>query len=66
MLNIDGQPHNADWTKQSWDLPPYRSEKFMKQLERMDMTLEQFRKLPVYRHAVRKGLIDEEEDSWIG
>jgi len=58
--------HNADWTKKSWDLPPYKSEEFLKGLERMDMTLEQFKKLPVYKHAVSRGLIDEESDEWVG
>ena len=66
MLNIDGQLHNADWTKQSWDLPPYKSDKFMNQLEKNDMTLEEFKKLPVYQHAVRNGLIDGEKDKWTG
>ncbi len=30
------------------------------------MTLEQFKKLPVYQNAVSRGLIDEESDEWIG
>ena len=66
MFNIDAQLHNADWTKQSWDLPPYKSKEFMNQLERTNMSLEDFKKLPVYKHAVRNGLIDDEKDLWIG
>lgn len=61
-VNIDGAQHNADWTKQTWDLPPYKSEEFMKLLR--NKTLEDFRKLPVYKHAVRKGLIVDDE--WVG
>ena len=66
MFNIDGQVHNADWTKQSWDLPAYKSEKFMNQLEANVMILKEFKKLTLYQHAVRNGLIDGEKDEWIG
>jgi len=64
MLNIDAQLHNADWTKQSWDLPPYKSEEFMEHLENTGMTLEHFRTLPVYEFAVDNGLIVDDE--WVG
>ncbi|KAF1085040.1 hypothetical protein SPSYN_01176 [Sporotomaculum syntrophicum] len=61
---IDCDLHNADWTKISWDLPAYKSEEFMDYLRISQMTLEDFRKLPVYKHAVRKGLIIDDE--WQG
>ena len=64
MFNIDAQLHNADWTKQSWDLPPYKSEEFMEALDDMDMTLEHFKTLPVYKHAVRQEKIVDDE--WVG
>ena len=64
MLNIDAQLHNADWTKQSWDLPPYKSEEFMEKLDNMDMSLEHFKTLPVYEFAVENGII--EDDEWVG
>jgi hypothetical protein len=61
IILLDKELHNADWTKQSWNLPPYKSEEFMKQLKLNGMTLENFKKLPVYKWAVRKGLIVNDE-----
>ncbi len=61
-LNID-QGQNADWTKQTWDLPPYKSKEFMTFLERAKQTLEQFKQLLVYKKAVRKGRI--KNDKWV-
>ena len=63
-FNIDAQPHNADWTKHNWRLPPYKSEKFMDYLERTGMTLEEFRQLPIYKFAVENGKIVDDE--WVG
>jgi hypothetical protein len=60
IINIDADPFNADWIKQSWDLPPYKSEEFMKSFPDLD----KFRKLPVYKMAVAKGLILNDE--WVG
>ena len=57
VVSIDADLHNADWTKQSWDLPPYRSPEFMQQFP----DLEAFRKRPIYQHAVDQGLIMDDE-----
>lgn len=51
---------DADWCKQSWDLPPYKSPEFLEAFP----DLAAFRKLPVYAHAVANGLIGGDE--WIG
>ena len=63
MICPDANVQNADWTKQSWDLPPYKSPEFLGLLERLGMTLEQFKELPVYHHAVRTGKIVN--DIWV-
>ena len=60
----DADPMNADWTKRTWDLPPYKSKEFMRSLQSWGTTLEEFRKLPVYVFAVRKGVIVDDE--WVG
>lgn len=52
-LVVDDGLENADWTKQSWDLPPYKSEEF----NSVVTDLEGFKKTPVYANAVKKGLI---------
>ena len=66
MITIcpDASPDNADWTKQSWDLPPYGSAEFEQHLLNSDITLEHFKTLSVYRFAVQKGLIVD--DQWTG
>lgn len=64
MINIDADPRNQDWTKRTWDLPPYKSEEFNRFLAAQEMSLEQFRKLPVYEFAIDKGLI--KNDTWVG
>jgi len=64
MLNIDARLDNADWCKHAWDLPAYKSESFMSLLESCGVSLEDFKKLPVYRHAVAKELIVRDE--WKG
>lgn len=61
-INVDANPLNADWTKRTWDLPPYKSKQFMRLLK--GSTLEDFRKLPVYLFAVEKGVIVDDE--WVG
>jgi 8-oxo-dGTP pyrophosphatase MutT (NUDIX family) len=61
-ISPDADLHNADWTKQSWDLPPYKSPDFMQQMQEED--LEHFRQTPVYKHAVEAGLITNDE--WTG
>ena len=59
ILNIDADLSNADWTKQSWDLPKYKSKEFMDWLKFSGMTLAQFKTLPVYKLAVQSGKIKE-------
>ena len=59
-ISVDEDLENSDWTKQGWDLPPYRSAAFMA----MHPDLEHFKTLPVYKHAVAKGLIHDDE--WVG
>jgi len=59
MFNIDADLDNADWTKQGWDLPPYKSKAFMEQLKFMGMALADFKKLPVYKYAKAQGKIKE-------
>ena len=59
VLNIDANLENADWTKQSWDLPKYKSKEFMDWLESSEMTLAQFKKLPVYNLNLANGNIKE-------
>jgi len=49
VLNIDADLENADWTKQTWDLPKYKSDEFIEWLTQSGMTLTQFKKLPVYQ-----------------
>jgi len=61
-LYPDRLPHNADWTKRSWDLPPYKSSEFYAVVPRSE--LEQFKMLPVYQGAVRNGWITNDE--WTG
>jgi hypothetical protein len=59
MYNIDSKLDNADWSKESWDLPEYKSEEFMRWLEAIGMTLDQFKKLPVYKNNIKNGNIKE-------
>lgn len=54
---LDSDPASADWTKQSWDLPAYRSAEFLALFH----DLEEFKKLPVYKLAVDAGLIHDDE-----
>jgi hypothetical protein len=56
----DETPEGADWTKATWDLPPYKSRAFMALID----DLEAFHRLPVYRFAVVSGLIVNDE--WNG
>lgn len=66
MINVDESPINQDWTKAArgkiaWDLPPYKSNRFYNGLF---TSLATFRKLPVYKQAVKSGLI--KNDEWVG
>ena len=58
-FELDTDLESADWAKQSWDLPPYKSREFLAQFT--DLAL--FRTWPVYRHAVDSGRILGDE--WI-
>ena len=62
-INLDADTESADWTKQSWDLPPYNSKEFFDYMG-PDFDLEHFKTLPVYIHAVDAGLIHDDE--WVG
>ena len=47
IICIDADPFNADWTKRTWDLPPYKSPEFMEYLRTTCSILEEFRSKPV-------------------
>jgi hypothetical protein len=51
-LNIDADIENADWTKRTWDLP--EGKEFEEYLKRTNQSIEEFKKLPVYRFNVDK------------
>lgn len=59
VFELDADLESADWAKQSWDLPPYKSREFLDQFT--DLAL--FRTLPVYRYAVDSGRILGDE--WV-
>ena len=63
MIEPDADTENADWTKQSWDLPPYMSKEFMEAMG-PEFDLEVFKASPVYIHACENGLINDDE--WVG
>lgn len=51
MLQLDSE----EWG----DLPQYGTPEFVDYLDGMGMTLAQFKQLPVYKAAVKRGLIKE-------
>ena len=57
VIDIDFYDESADWTKQSWDIPPYKSREFLTDFPDLD----NFRSLPVFKHAVVKRLIVNDE-----
>lgn len=59
-ISLDEDLHNADWTKQSWDLPPYKSAAFYMLFPTV-ADLDKFRETPTYKHAEAKGLIVDDE-----
>jgi len=66
IIQVDADPMNADWLRSRWPLeyiPPYKSEAFMKMLRSWGMTLEEFRELPLYKFAVQRGRIVDDE--WV-
>ncbi len=62
MIDLDDTLDNADWLKRAWDLPPYGSKEFFNVVPIADLPA--FRQLPVYRNAVARGLIHDDE--WVG
>lgn len=64
MINLDEDLQNADWMRQKWALPPYKSKEFFELLKFNGTTLAHFRTLPVYKHAVKNGVI--KGDKWVG
>jgi hypothetical protein len=64
VINIDEDLINSDWLKSKWNLPSYKSFKFMEILHRDKKSLDQFKQLPVYKWAVKNGLI--KDDEWTG
>ena len=53
VINVDADLANADWTKQSWDLPRDKAE-FLKFLKATGSTVEHFKTLPVYEWNLDK------------
>lgn len=59
-IDMDALLDNADWTKQTWDLPfAYGSDEFRDWLKAQGMTLAEFKRLPAYRLALVSGSISE-------
>lgn len=48
---------DADWTKQSWDFPPYKSAEF----NELVPDRAEFKRSPAYKAAVEAGLIKDDE-----
>jgi hypothetical protein len=44
---------NVDWPKHTWDLPTDKDE-FLRVLQMMGMSVDEFKQLPVYRWNVEK------------
>ena len=54
-INIDADLGNADWTKGTWDLLHIKGpQDLQKYLAKNSMSLEHFKKLPIYRMNVDK------------
>ncbi len=62
MISPDADLENSDWTKTSWDLPPYMSREFLEMMG-PDFDQAHFKTTPVYKHAVEQGLIHDDE--WV-
>ena len=54
VILADERPENADWLKRTWDLQIENKTDLLEYLKAMGMTVEQFKKLPVYRWNVEK------------
>lgn len=53
-FSLDDDPDNANWTKQSWDLGVDNVDDLRALLERLGITVEDFKKKLVYRANVDK------------
>lgn len=62
ILYPDADIENADWTKTSWDLPPYGSPEFNGWLKSTSTDLEHFKKTPVYQHMIQKQRMKKSEE----
>lgn len=61
VWDLDADSESADWTKKTWDLPPYGSTEFF-QIVPIE-SLDEFKKGVAYRSAVEQGLIHD--DQWV-
>jgi len=62
QINLDENPRNANWLHGEWNLPAYRTPEFHQYLSDKGITLTEFKKGPLYRMAVKRGLIVN--DKW--
>lgn len=62
VFEPDNTIEGADWTKNRWDLPPYKSVEFLIVIGG-ESHLAAFRELPVYKAACANGLINDDE--WV-
>ena len=54
FLQIDRDPHNADWAKRTWDLPDgHDLHALRRQIAAHGLTVSQFLRTPFYQHHVR-------------
>lgn len=60
LVTPDADIANADWTKGTWDLPPYMSKEFLELVP----DVEAFKQSQTYKLAVERGLIMDDE--WVG
>lgn len=51
-VDIDADIDNADWTKQSWDLPCRTLDDLREYLRQTGTSVAEFKRLPVYRFNV--------------
>lgn len=60
VLSPDADQEDADWTKKTWDFPPYKSQEFFDAIGGVE-ALDAFRDTPAYKKAVEYGLIHDDE-----
>ncbi len=54
VVALTGDIENEDWTKRTWDLPFDNAEDLREYIEAIGMTVEEFKRLPIYRWNVDK------------